>query len=146
MKSARQTLVSVPYLLQGYYLMLNRSDPSEDNPTTEVDAEFLNRIATELECHLTKDDLDRLYSLAKRGAETQWRPLIDAPEGEIEVLAFREDAGVFTAFRAEVHALGAATAEHAIIWYSTNGEDLTADLPTHFIALESLDLPSGDTG
>lgn len=122
-----------------------RSNPSHEYPDNETVEEFLKRVKFELASHIGDDDWDRLSSLANRGAGTQWQPFSNAPAGEIEVLAYREDAGVFTAFRAELQALGAAAAEQTSIWYSTNGENLSADLPTHFIALESLGLPSGES-
>ena len=66
------------------------------------------RIA-ELEAALTAEKAD-------------WRPMSEAPERRDEILVFRPDAGVFTAF----------FMEDDECWFSMSGDDLTGDMPTHF--------------
>lgn len=108
----------------------------------ETDDAFLERMSAWLIEGLGEDDFNRITSLLKRGVDTRWRPLSEAPEGEIEVLAYREDAGVFTAFRTAMDSPSSTplgTSSEA--WYSTNGEYLNLDLPTHFVDLKKLGTP-----
>ena len=104
----------------------------------ESDAEFLNRYWTELNWDTDDADFDRLFALARRGAAAQWRPFSEAPESRDEILVYRPDAGVFMALHCEEDAYTAtpdSPPEGDFYWFSTCGEDLTVDLPTHFMLL-----------
>lgn len=54
----------------------------------ETDAEFLNRYWTELNWDTDDADFDRLFALARRGAEMQWRPIETAPKEGGPILLF----------------------------------------------------------
>lgn len=70
--------------------------------------------------------LDRERYLARSRAALEaaeraaWRPFSEAPENGTGILVFRPDTGEFIAYFVDDG------------WFSTNGEDLTGDLPTHF--------------
>lgn len=60
-----------------------------------------------------------------------WRLFHDAPTNGDEVLAYRSDAGVFSAhFVSPSDFVDGCDTEPA--WFTTRGEDLTGDLPTYF--------------
>ncbi|WP_421693883.1 hypothetical protein [Aestuariivirga sp.] len=112
--------------------------------THEADEGFCERINGLLKEHLTPEDYHRLRLLLSRGAATQWRPFVEAPKGDIDVLAFREDAGAFTAIHADKDAFTVTPTREPTgdgVWFSTSGEDLSRHLPTHFILLSSLGSP-----
>jgi hypothetical protein len=61
-------------------------------------------------------------------AAMAWRLWGDAPEDGREVAVYRPDAGVLVAsFREDIHGDCA--------WFASCGEDLTGDLPTHWMPL-----------
>jgi hypothetical protein len=65
---------------------------------------------------------------------TEWRPLETAPKDGTPVLVFREDAGVFTAhYAAAVDFVKDGDCEPQ--WWTIDGQDLMADLPTHWMPL-----------
>jgi len=70
----------------------------------------------------------------------KWRPFNTAPETGNVILVYRPDAGVFTAHYVEedAHLSNAMNPpEGDFFWFSTSGEDLTDDLPTHWMPLPS---------
>lgn len=80
-----------------------------------------------------------------------WRQFESAPQDGTEILAYRPDAGVFTAvYRPGLDEGGQDTDEWR--WFSTDGEDLTSDLPTHWMPLpdgpvaSALQGKEGETG
>ncbi|MEC5289421.1 MULTISPECIES: DUF551 domain-containing protein [unclassified Aurantimonas] len=72
-------------------------------------------------------------------ATQAWREGIDsAPHDGTVVLAYRPDAGVFTAHYVEedAHISSAMNPpEGDCYWFTTDGEDLTDDMPTHWMPL-----------
>jgi len=55
---------------------------------SETDVEFLDRLqpswpGTNDSVRLPMSDFDRLFALARRGAEMQWRPIQEDYEGEV---------------------------------------------------------------
>ena len=61
---------------------------------------------------------------ARRGAAMQWRPIEEAPKDGTEFIAYRPDAGVFTA----------NYDDEQDVWFANHGyEDITDDLPTHWM-------------
>lgn len=64
-----------------------------------------------------------------------WQPFSTAPEDGTVVLVFRQDAGAFSAHYVETDSHLASSMnppEGDCYWFSTGGDDLTGDLPTHF--------------
>ncbi len=61
---------------------------------------------------------------------TEWQPISTAPKDGTEVLVYRKDAGIFMASFRE-----AADEDGECYWFSISGEDLTGDLPTHWMPL-----------
>lgn len=59
----------------------------------------------------------------------EWQPIETAPTDGRTILVYREDAGVFTA----LHGYGEDETEPC--WFSTDGEDLTPDMVTHWMPL-----------
>jgi hypothetical protein len=56
--------------------------------TTETDKQFVERMQKHFEVYVSSSssisasETDRLLALALRGAETQWRPIEEAPDNE----------------------------------------------------------------
>ncbi|MXO72894.1 hypothetical protein [Alteraurantiacibacter buctensis] len=70
-----------------------------------------------------------------------WRPFASAPKDGTVVIVFREDAGIFMAHYVEEDAHLSSPAhppEGDCFWFSTQGEDLTSDLPTLWMPLDGL--------
>jgi hypothetical protein len=68
-------------------------------------------------------------------AEREWQTWESAPADGTVILAYRPDAGVFTAHYVEEDAHIATPMnppEGDCYWFTTGGEDLTQDLPTHW--------------
>lgn len=64
-----------------------------------------------------------------------WEDMSSAPETGETILVYRPDAGVFTAHYVEEDAhLSSAInpPEGDFFWFTTGGEDLTDDMPTHW--------------
>jgi hypothetical protein len=57
----------------------------------ESDADFLKRVH---ECVPFVEDWNRLFTLALRGAETQWRPVAEAEHGEEVLLGWFQGNGL----------------------------------------------------
>lgn len=73
--------------------------------------------------------------LVEARAQERWQPFTTAPEDGTVILAWREDAGVFTAHYVEEDAHLANylnPPEGDCYWFTTGGEDLTSDMPTHW--------------
>lgn len=64
----------------------------------------------------------------------EWQPIETAPRDGTEILAYRRDAGVFT-----IHFVAPAdmivSDDEEPCWFSLNGDDLTDDMPTHWMPL-----------
>lgn len=60
-------------------------------------------------------------------ASMSWRPFNTAPEDGSIIIAYRADAGAFLA-----HNVCTEDCEEGC-WFTTDGEDLTGDLPTHWM-------------
>lgn len=76
----------------------------------------------------------------------EWQPIETAPMDGTAVLVYREDAGVFTAHYVEDDAHLSSPMnppEGDCYWFTTGGEDLTDDMPTHWMPLP--DAPNGET-
>lgn len=58
-----------------------------------------------------------------------WQPIETAPKDGRTILVYREDAGVVTAL------YGYGEDETEPCWFSTDGEDLTPDMSTHWMPL-----------
>ena len=99
----------------------------------EADVEFVER-ASRTPCgKWPLIDHDRLFTLARRGAAVPWRPIEEAPKDGTEFIAYRPDAGVFTA----------SYDPEQECWFANHGyEDITDDQPTHWMPLPPP--PSGD--
>jgi hypothetical protein len=68
-------------------------------------------------------------------AVLSWQPIDTAPKDGTVVLVYREDAGVFTAHYVEEDAHLSSVMnppEGDCYWFTTDGEDLTGDMPTHW--------------
>jgi len=66
------------------------------------------------------DEIERLR------AAMQWRPIETAPRDGTEFIAYRPDAGVFTA----------GYDDEQDVWFASHGyEDITDDLPTRWMPL-----------
>lgn len=67
----------------------------------------------------------------------EWRPFVSAPTDGTVVLAWRDDADVFTAhYISPMAALGKDVADDDTpLWFTTNGDDLSGDLPTYWMPL-----------
>jgi len=88
----------------------------------EISAAFIDAVEASLGDLVPKD----LFALARRGAAMQWRPIETAPRDGTEFIAYRPDAGVFTA--------GYDDEQDA--WFANHGyEDITDDLPTRWMPL-----------
>ena len=59
----------------------------------------------------------------------RWQPFDTAPAADLPILVFREDAGIFLARFCECYE-GAG-----LCWFTEEGEDLTGDLPSHWMPL-----------
>jgi hypothetical protein len=86
----------------------------------------------------------RLHGIAALSASPRpaegWRPFATAPQDGTVILAYRPDAGVFTAHYVEEDAHISTylnPPEGDFYWFSTGGEDLTGDEPTHWMPLPS---------
>ena len=69
-----------------------------------------------------------------------WKPIESAPKDGTVILVYREDAGVFTAHYVEEDAHLSSIMnppEGDFYWFSTAGDDLTNDMPTHWRPLPS---------
>ncbi|MCH6203889.1 hypothetical protein L3V16_08535 [Brucella ciceri] len=69
-----------------------------------------------------------------------WLPIESAPKDGTVILVYREDAGVFTAHYVEEDAHLSSPMnppEGDFYWFSTSGDDLTNDMPTHWRPLPS---------
>lgn len=69
-----------------------------------------------------------------------WLPIESAPEDGTVILVYRDDAGVFTAHYVEEDAHLSSPLnppEGDFYWFSTCGDDLTGDMPTHWRPLPS---------
>jgi len=67
-----------------------------------------------------------------------WRDIESAPETGETILAYRSDAGVFTAHYVEDDAHLSSPMnppEGECYWFTTGGDDLTDDMPTHWMPL-----------
>lgn len=107
---------------------------------SETDEQFLDSMEQWVIGSLVfkREHRERLFALARRGAAVQWRPFSEAPESRDEILVYRPDAGVFMALHCEEDAYTAtpdSPPEGDFYWFSTCGEDLTVDLPTHWMPL-----------
>jgi len=80
----------------------------------------------------------------------RWRTWGTAPGDGTVVLAYRPDAGVFTAHYVEEDAhisTALRPPEGDTYWFTTGGEDLTGDMPTHWRPLPAApDAPSVQAG
>lgn len=68
----------------------------------------------------------------------EWKPMSSAPESGDVILVYRPDAGVFTAHYVEDDAHFSNymnPPEGDYYWFSTCGDDLTNDMPTHWMPL-----------
>lgn len=113
--------------------------------TAEERAELATRSAirimrqfSQLETALREMTADRDRQrdfIAKVGLDvlalTQWQPWETVPTERKTVLAYRPDCGVLTVYPRE------SDDGEAIIWFTSGGEDLTGDLPTHWMPLPS---------
>lgn len=75
---------------------------------------------------------------ASQPAVTQaWMPFDSAPVDGSEIIVYRDDAGVFTAhFTSPMEMIGSDdTDDDELRWFTIHGEDLTEDLPTHWMPL-----------
>lgn len=71
----------------------------------------------------------------KSASESVWQDIATAPRDGTEILVYREDAGVFTAHYVEEDAHISSPMnppEGDFYWFSTCGDDLTGDMPTHW--------------
>ncbi|TQV80359.1 hypothetical protein [Denitrobaculum tricleocarpae] len=70
-----------------------------------------------------------------------WLSFSTAPDDGREVIAWREDAGVLIVqFVGPLDEYGQLDENEEPCWFTIHGEDLTADLPTHWIDLQGPDL------
>lgn len=78
-----------------------------------------------------------LLSALKDTQPSGWQPFDTAPEDGSEILVWREDAGVFTAEHRPSACECCNWPETCgdELWFSAAGEDLTDDLPTHWMPL-----------
>lgn len=70
----------------------------------------------------------------------EWRQFDTAPEDGTEIIVWRADSGVFTSFYREADwwiATPTRPPEEDAAWFATTGEDLSDDLPTHWMPLPS---------
>lgn len=65
----------------------------------------------------------------REAARSKWRPFEGAPTDGTSILVYRPDAGVFVA------AFVAYGTEGEKCWWADGGEDLSDDLPTHWMPL-----------
>lgn len=84
---------------------------------------------------LKASESDLLARLTGGGA---WKPFASAPREDLPILAYREDSGVFVARFCE------AEDGEAVCWFTEEGEDLTGDLPTHWMRLPAA--PTKESG
>lgn len=71
-------------------------------------------------------------------AVERWQPIETAPKDGSTVLAYRKDAGVFTIHYVEEDAHLSSQMnppEGDYYWFTTSGEDLTDDMPTHWMPM-----------
>lgn len=65
---------------------------------------------------------------------SEWQPIETAPADGTVILAYRRDAGVFSAhYVSPADAVGGDDDEPH--WFTTDGEDLTRCMPTHWMPL-----------
>lgn len=68
----------------------------------------------------------------------EWQPIETAPKDGSVILVYRDDQGVFTAHYVEedAHLSNAMNPpEGDYYWFSTGGDDLTNEMPTHWMPL-----------
>lgn len=64
----------------------------------------------------------------------EWKPFDTAPKTQSDVIVWREDAGTFVArFCSPLTEDGEPLPENEWLWFTAEGEDLTDDLPTHWL-------------
>lgn len=65
-----------------------------------------------------------------------WQPFETAPMNRTEILAYRPDAGVFVVIYCPARTQDGEEDEDNCCWFTAGGgEDLTGDLPTHWMPL-----------
>ncbi len=64
----------------------------------------------------------------------EWMPFATAPKDRTEIIVYRKDAGGFTAIFCEPLS-DEPVSEDDWCWFSASGQDLTGDLPTHWMPL-----------
>jgi len=89
----------------------------------------------------TRKTIAKIDAALALPSEGGWRDFASAPEDGTTILAFRPDAGIFTAVHCEADAHLSTSEnppEEDASWFSTSGEDLTGDLPTLWQPLPAL--------
>lgn len=84
---------------------------------------------------LTAKNLSEAATALRLSAGGGWRDAGSVPEDGSVILAYRPDAGVFTAHYVEEDAHLSSLAnppEGDCYWFTTNGDDLTGDMFTHW--------------
>ena len=64
----------------------------------------------------------------------KWEPIDTAPKDGTVILVYREDAGIFTAHHVSPASI-VGGCDYSESWFTTDGEDLTDDMPTHWMPL-----------
>jgi hypothetical protein len=92
----------------------------------ETDEQFVEQLVEIAVCDWMQEQFNEFFAIARRGAAMQWRPIETAPRDGTEFLAYRPDAGVFTA----------SYDDEQECWFANYGfEDIVDDLPTHWMPL-----------
>lgn len=92
------------------------------------------------EDNLSDEDREALAAISEALEGQAWQPIETALEDGTVILVYRPDSGVFTAHYVEEDAhssnqMNPPEGDH--YWFSTNGEDLSHDMPTHWMPLPS---------
>ena len=64
-----------------------------------------------------------------------WQPIETAPRDGTVFMAYRRDAGILNIHYVSPADLNVGSDDYECRWWTTDGQDLTSDMPTHWMPL-----------